>query len=125
MKQAWSLLIGQPGPLRDSLGYLLISLGQTKGISYADDIPSALHMSGKSYPYLVMLIADPSTNRLGEELEQLRLKWPLAQFVVMVEDEHSLQRAQSAGFDKVLLKGCRASKLVEVIELLQSGKTPG
>jgi len=71
------------------------------------------------YPYLVLLIADTSSSRLDETLEQLRLRWPLARYVVMVEDEHSLQMAQSAGADKVLLKGCPASRLVEAIEQVQ------
>jgi DNA-binding NarL/FixJ family response regulator len=116
MKQAWSLLIGQPGPLRDGLGYLLTSMLQKAEISTVDDIPSALCRSDEPYPHLVLLIADASSIRLDKALERLRLKWPLAKYVVLVDDEQSMQMAQSAGADKVLLKGCRAGKLVEAIE---------
>jgi DNA-binding NarL/FixJ family response regulator len=120
MKQAWSLLIGQPGPLRDGLGYLLVSMAQTKEVGYEDDISSALCRGNEPHPDLVLLIGDASSSGLGQALSRLRLKWPLARYVVMVDDEHDLQMAQSAGADRVLLKGCRADKLVEAIELLQT-----
>jgi DNA-binding NarL/FixJ family response regulator len=120
MKQAWSLLIGRPGPLRDGLGYLLVSMAQTKEVGYEDDVASALSRSNEPHPNLVLLIADTSSIKLGQALGQLRLKWPLASYVVMVEDEHDLQMAQAAGADKALLKGCRADRLVEAIELMQT-----
>jgi len=119
MKQAWSLLIGQPGPLRDSLGYLLTSIAQIQKVSQADNLPSALCLSNQQNPDLVLLIADRSSSRVDEALARLRLKWPSARYVVMVDDEHSLHMAQAAGADKTVLTGCQASKLVEVIEQVQ------
>ena len=113
------LLIGQPGPLRDGLRYLLISMSQVKEVNQADDVPSVLHVSDEHYPYLVLLIANTSRHsRLGKALNQLQLKWPLARYIVMVDDEHDLQAAQIAGADKALFKGCLASKLIEAIELV-------
>ncbi len=118
MKQASSLLIGQPGPLRDGLGYLLTSIVHIKQVSYADDIPSVLCRSDEPCPHLVLVIVGTSSSRLEEALKQLRVKWPQARCIVMVDDEHDLQIAQSVGVDKALLKGWRASKLVETIEEL-------
>lgn len=116
MNQDWSLLIGQPGPLRDSLRYLLTSMPQIKEVSQADDISSVLCVSDEYYPYLVLLIANTSSRRVDETLNLLRLKWPLARYVVMADDEHDRQIAQAMGADKVLIKGCLVSKLIEAIE---------
>lgn len=119
MKQAWSLLIGRPGPLRNGLVYLLKSMVQVNEVNHVDDIPSALHSSDEPCPRLVLLVAEPSSDRLDEELERLRRKWPLSRYIVMVDDEPGFQMAQSAGADRVLFKGCRTSLLVEAVEQAQ------
>lgn len=116
MKRAGSLLICQPGPLRDGLGFLLTSILQTSEINSVDDTSSALCRGDEISPCLVLLVADVSSGGLDSALEQLRGKWPLARLIVMADDEHTLHIAQSAGADQALLKGCRANKLVEAIE---------
>jgi DNA-binding NarL/FixJ family response regulator len=116
MNQVWGLLITRPGPLRDGLHQLLISISQIEGISQADDVSSALGQEQPCNPFLVLVVVDESDSQLDTELKQLRHKWPRAKYVVMVSDERDLVVAQASGAHEVMFEGCPASRLVEAIE---------
>jgi DNA-binding NarL/FixJ family response regulator len=102
--------------MRDSLLVLLRAIPQVGVIHQAVDGKSALSMSPRICPTLVLLDCDLQRNGGQTSLRQLKAEWPWARCVALVDNEQECQSAQAVGMDVVLMKGVLAARLFEVIE---------
>lgn len=113
-----ALVIAQPGPLRNSLMTLLSTLPKIEIVAEANDF-SMLNRIGTDWqPDLIVLEACAPVNGLPKALEQINRTWTRTRAIVLVDTKEQHQQAVAAGADAVLMKGFRADRLVEIIEML-------
>jgi DNA-binding NarL/FixJ family response regulator len=83
--------------------------------------PSALMRLGANIqPHLVLLDASAPEDEAWSAVRRIKEEWSRTRCMVFVEDSQGQRRAQAAGADVALLKGHRATKLIEAIEELLS-----
>jgi DNA-binding NarL/FixJ family response regulator len=121
-KQTRSLIVGPPGPLRDSMALLLKSIFP-EGITLTAENPAAAATALKwCRPVLVLWLSQGSVFAWKPALEEVRSAGSSGRFVVLAENETEAQAALDGGADRALLKGCPATDLMESIERAVSGR---
>ena len=115
---ASALLAARPGPLREGLRALMSTIPQIAIVREAHDVPSMLDMVSAQHPALVLLDADLANGGEWPTLKRIKSGWPQVRCLVLADDSQQQQAASAACADVVVLKGCPATKLVEIIERL-------
>jgi len=113
-----ALVIAQPGPLRNSLLTLLSTLQEIEIVAEAKTLTSLQHAGEELQPDLILIEAGPTLNGLPEALHQFKKRWQHTRTIVLVETREHEETAVAAGADVVLLKGFRATRLIEQIQSL-------
>jgi len=113
-----ALVIAQPGPLRNSLMTLLSTLPKIEIVAEANDFSTLNRITADWQPDLIVLEACTQENGLSEAIEQINRALSCTRAIVLVDTKEQYQQAISAGADAVLMKGFRADRLVEIIEML-------
>jgi DNA-binding NarL/FixJ family response regulator len=103
---------------------LLRATPQIETVYQADDGPSALASGPEVPPALVVIDYDTTPDELTTDLRQLNAAWPQARYLVLLDDEQDLRRVQSAGADIALVKGIRATTIIETVESLLNDERP-
>jgi DNA-binding NarL/FixJ family response regulator len=111
-----SLIVAQPGPLRDSLQALLTTMPQIEIVAEANEPSALLRLSDRIQPDIVLLDASVSENDVWAALAQIRERWPQVRVIVLVESSLQQEQAEEAGADVALLKGFPAARLAVTIE---------
>lgn len=110
------LILGKPGPLRESLVTLLRTVPNVGVVKLADDAAAGLMMIAKHNPKLVLLDAALPKDSAWTVLQQVKLQWPGIHCVVLGDSIQHCQRAELAGASRVILKGSSAAQLPVTIE---------
>ncbi len=105
------MVIGRPSRFRDSISLLLTSISQITEIHLACDIASAVKHQA---PAAVVL--DAEGLGLTVSINQIKIAWPLAGIIVLVEDEQEFQAAAAIGGVVPLRKGFPAAKFIDAVE---------
>jgi len=113
-----ALVIAQPGPLRNSLLTLLSTLPEIEIVAEAKNFTSLQHAGEELQPDLLLIEAGPALNGLPEALSYFKKRWTHTRTIVLVETKEHEETAVAAGADVVLLKGFRATRLIEQIQSL-------
>jgi len=112
------LIVAQPGRARDGLQALLMAKTQVRIVGLAKDVPSALDLAAEHHPELVLLDSSACDGSISDAVNQIEVKWPEARCLVLVSSVCQQQAARTAGAEGVLLKGFRAAKFFEIVEML-------
>jgi DNA-binding NarL/FixJ family response regulator len=115
-----ALIAAQPGPLRDGLQALLMTVPQIEAVCQVGNVSSVLTVVAEHHPTLVLL----DTNFPGEGvltvLSRIKTNGFQSRCLVLADEIQQQQDAKTAGADVALLKGFPAAKLCEIIEDLLS-----
>jgi DNA-binding NarL/FixJ family response regulator len=110
------LIVGEPGPMRDSLKMALSALPQVGAVDLAPSAESALLAMAERSPALVVYDADMPGDNLGAVLAAVaKLQ---GKSLVIADSREQQIRAEAAGASIALLKGHRAARLLEIVESL-------
>ena len=115
-----ALIVARPGPLRNSLFSLMISLPQINLVAESKDMTSLLRMGSQIQPDLVLLETGQPGDDIDWTVRHIRTEWKASRTVVLVDDSAQQLEAEQAGADIVLFKGVRASYLMGIVEDLLS-----
>jgi AmiR/NasT family two-component response regulator len=113
-----ALIVGQPGPLRNSLFSLMTTLPQIDLVAESKDMASLMRLGAQIQPDLVLMQPESPEAHLVEAIHFIKSEWPASRTIVLVDDISQQQEAESAGVDVVLFKGYRAAGLMNVVEEL-------
>ena len=113
-----ALVIAQPGPLRNSLLTLLSTLPEIEIVAEAKTLTSLQHAGEELQPDLILIEAGQTLNGLPEALNQFKKRWRHTRTIVLVDTREHEETAVAAGADVVLLKGFRATRLIDQIQAL-------
>jgi DNA-binding NarL/FixJ family response regulator len=119
-----ALIVAQSAQIRDSLLVLLRATPQIETIHQAEDSHSALALGSDIQPALGVLDYNSTPDQLASDLINLRVAWPQARYLVLLDDEQDRRHVQSAGADVALVKGIRAATILEIIEGLLADEEP-
>lgn len=112
-----SLLVGPPGPLRDSLR-ALVAATPLSLVTAVDDATEALANIAVCAPALVLIDYDATDPAVWALVRALVAAHPSTRHIVLVDTVEEQRQAVAAGAVVVLLKGFPASRLAAVIRSL-------
>lgn len=121
-KPVTALVIAKIDPIGESLLVLLQSLPQVDTVKRAKTYPAARQLTELVHPALVLLDADSRDHKLIEAVHDIRLSWPRARIIALVENESQQQAARQVGADAAFIKGIQAKRLLDATELLLQSK---
>lgn len=113
-KLASTLIVAKQSSLQSGLRALVAAMPQVGAVHEADDLSAATQAKLVPHPVLVLLDGDVA-GEIGVAVRRVRLRWPKARCVCLVNDVQQEKRACDAGADAVLLKGVPAARLIAVL----------
>ena len=113
-----ALIVAARPEIRDGLQALLMATPQIGSVNQVANAPKALQIIHVQCPTLVLLDVNLIRGRIQELLEQIKVECPRCRFIVLIDEAHQREEAESAGAEAVLLKGCPTGKLCETISSL-------
>lgn len=113
-----ALVIAKIDRIGESLLVLLQSLPQIDMVQRARNYPAARQLIEHTPPVLVLVDAESRDHRMTEIVRNIKVSWPQARIIVLVENEPQEQTARLAGADAAFIKGIQARKLLDATELL-------
>ena len=114
-----TLIVAEPGPLRDSLVLYLQGLPQVHGVQIAEDESSALHALPEYRPGLVLIVESARRPAAGM-IRSLKAEDAAIRILVLTESSEEQLLAEMAGADIVLLNGHPAPGLLRHVANLVS-----
>ncbi len=116
-----ALIVAQPGPLRDGLKALLMTVPQIETVMQVSDVSSVRAAIAQDRPVLVLLDTN-FTNGNGPStvVKLIKAEGSQSRCLVLADNIQQQQQATIAGADVALLKGLPAARLFETIEELLS-----
>ena len=109
-----ALIVAARPEIRDGLRALLMATPTVSSVNQAANSDEALRIIKAQCPALVLL----DVNSIKQLIEEIKVECHCCRFIVLIDDAHQRQEAESAGADAVLLKGCPSWRLVETISSL-------
>ena len=109
-----ALIVAARPEIRDGLRALLMATPTVSSVNQAANADEALQIIKAQCPALVLL----DVNSIKQLIEEIKVECHCCRFIVLIDDAHQREEAESAGADAVLLKGCPSWKLVETISSL-------
>ena len=115
-----ALIVAQRPEIRDGLRALLMATPQIGSIRQVANSSEALQIINGLCPTLVLVDAKLIHGTILELLEQIKIECPSCRCIVLIDEAHQRNEAESAGAEAVLLKGCPTGKLLEAISSMLS-----
>ena len=112
-----ALIVAARPEIRDGLRALLMATPAVSSVNQAANADEALEIIKAQCPALVLLDVN-SIKQLIQLIEEIKVECHRCRIIVLIDDAHLRQEAESAGADAVLLKGCPSWRLVETISSL-------
>ena len=109
-----ALIVAARPEIRDGLRALLMATPTVSSVNQAANADEALQIIKAQCPTLVLL----DVKSIKQLIEEIKVECHCCRFIVLIDDAHQRQEAESAGADAVLLKGCPSWRLVETISSL-------
>lgn len=109
-----ALIVAARPEIRDGLRALLMATPTVSSVNQAANADEALQIIKAQCPALVLL----DVKSIKQLIEEIKVECHCCRFIVLIDDAHQRQEAESAGADAVLLKGCPSWRLVETISSL-------
>lgn len=109
-----ALIVAARPEIRDGLRALLMATPTVSSVNQAANADEALQIIKAQCPALVLL----DVKSIKQLIEEIKVECHCCRFIVLIDDAHLRQEAESAGADAVLLKGCPSWRLVETISSL-------
>jgi DNA-binding NarL/FixJ family response regulator len=113
-----TLIVAQPGPLREGLRAALSTMPHLVVVGEVDSAAAALDLDLHCPPGLVVLSAETPGRDALDAWQQVRARWPEARCLILADTVQQQEMARTAGVDTVLLKGFAAAKLFAAVETL-------
>jgi DNA-binding NarL/FixJ family response regulator len=113
-----ALIVARPGSWRDALLAMLDEIPRIETIHLAKDAVSALRWVATVCPDLVLLDTDLPGGWTSSFLGELKALCPRLRSLVLTNDPLDLDQSDNLQVDAVLVKGCSATVLFEVLESL-------
>jgi len=104
------MIVAKPGVERDGFQAVLTAIPRAQVMDPAGDGVSALRAVAEHHPALVLLDTNLPDSQVWTLLEQVKAQWPQVQCLVLADNRQQRQTAQTAGADRVLIKGCPAKE---------------
>jgi DNA-binding NarL/FixJ family response regulator len=98
----------------------MTTMPQIEILAETSDPSALLRMGTEIQPHVVLLDADLPEEQVCGALQQIKEEWSQTRSIVLVEDSRQQLEVEAAGADVALIKGYRATKLIETIERLLS-----
>jgi DNA-binding NarL/FixJ family response regulator len=117
-------IIAAPGPVRDGLRALLISITATSTIALLDGTELLSGPPSTCPPDLALIDAELFGPAIGAALQRLRSAWPATRCLVLVEDSQQQALALASGVASVVLKGDLPANLARSVEQLIAATPP-
>ncbi len=116
-----ALIVAQPGPLRDGLKALLMTVPQIKAVIQMSNVSPVMAAIARHHPILVLLDTK-FTNGNGRStmVKLIKAEGTQSRCLVLADNIQQQQQATIAGADVVLFKGFPAVRLFDTIEELLS-----
>lgn len=108
------LIVARPGPLQVGLRALLAAMPQVGVVHEADDLRAAIQARPDPCPVLVLLDGE-ADGEIGLSVRRVRLGWPQARCVCLVDSVQQEKEASDAGADAVLFEGAPVARLIAVL----------
>ena len=115
-----ALIVAARPEIRDGLRALLMATPAVSSVNQAANADEALQIIKAQCPALVLL----DVNSIKQLIEEIKVECHCCRFIVLIDEAHQRQEAESAGADAVLLKGCPSWRLVETISSLLDTPAP-
>ena len=120
-----ALIVAERPEVRDGLRALLMATPQIGSVNQVANASEALEILHGLCPNLVLLDANLIHGTIQQSLEQIMAECPGCRYIVLIDESHQRQAAESAGAAAVLLKGCPTGKLLETISSLLGNPMTG
>jgi DNA-binding NarL/FixJ family response regulator len=114
-KDATTLLVGRPGPLRDALQSLVSTMPDLAAPVTADTGLLALKTIREAQPRLILVGSGLPEAEVLELLRQIKETWPDTACLVLVESTQQRRSALAAGADQVLSVGVPSGEIFSAI----------
>jgi len=129
---AMALIVAEPGPLRDGLHVLLMTLPQIENVRLVDDASSVLRAMVEHDPKLVVMDASLPDNGVWKAVREIRTMSFQSRILFLADDRKQSQKAMAVGADAAFVIGVPPVNLVETIKVLlqterqmpRAGKVP-
>ena len=120
-----ALIVAERPEIREGLRALLMATPEVGRVNQVANAPEALRIIHGLSPTLVILDVNLIQDTIQELLEQIKIVLPCCKYIVLIDEAHQRQEAESAGAEAVLLKGCPTGKLLETISSLLGNSVTG
>lgn len=117
-KQALTLIVVRPGPLRDGVEALMATVSPIEIIGKVEVASAALRLVFERRPDLLLLDAGLPGAESWSVLRYCRMEHPGLRCIILADNAEQVREARAAGADAVLLKGFPADQLVSTVEEL-------
>jgi DNA-binding NarL/FixJ family response regulator len=125
MKRVLALIVAKQDVLQNGLLAVLSTIPRLSAVLVAEDVSSGLRMIGNHGPRLVLVDMDLPEGEAQMILEQIRSQRPRIRCIALADDVQQERTAATLEADAVLLKGFRATTLIDLIEELLSERGSG
>jgi DNA-binding NarL/FixJ family response regulator len=121
-----ALLLIRPGPLRDGLDALMVSISDVQLVAHPNDAGAALDFCRQNKTELIVLEVRPDDRELLKIVSEMKTLCPQGNVLALIHDESERKPAEQAQVDLILSVGTPASKLkVEIEGLARSSEEIG
>jgi DNA-binding NarL/FixJ family response regulator len=113
-----AIVVGKPGPLRDSLAQLLVATQRLEAVWLTEDSAGAATLLRRGDPALVVMAESPSDERSWQLVKRTKRTRPAIPWIVLASDAGEAEQAKAAGVDRVPWTGAPALQLWRVVNEL-------
>lgn len=117
-KQALTLIVVRPGPLRDGVEALMATVTPIEIVGTVEVASAALRLVFERRPDLLLLDAGLPGAESWSVLRYCRMEHPGLRCIILADNADQVREARAAGADAVFLKGFPADQFVSTVEEL-------
>ncbi len=116
-----ALLLIRPGPLRDGMDALMVSIPDVQLVAHSNDAETALDFCRQNKADLIVIEVRPDDRDLLNIVSEMKALCTKGNVLALIHDENNRLSAEMAQVDLVLSIGTPAAKLkVGIDELIHS-----
>lgn len=113
-----ALILIKPGPLRDGMDALLVSIAEVHLVAHPNDAEAALDFCEHNITELIVLEVKPGQRDMLNIVGDMKALCPQGNVLALIHDENDRVAAERAQADLILSAGMPAYKLNAAIKAL-------